>query len=1217
MASQHERHWHEQAPISVPVTLGRYRVHRLLGTGGMGAVYEAEATSGGARVALKTLTRLSPAGLLGFKQEFRRAAQLSHPHLVSLYELSQDGGVWFFSMELIRGPHLLSYVWGSETYPGTEPAIAGTLHVLPQLLESIAFLHEHGILHLDIKPSNILTTAEGATKLLDFGLSELDPEHDAGDSKPCFAGTPGYMAPEQIAGVRSRACDCYALGATLFEVMSGRLPFDEGCTSALISKRTRPAPPIVEFARGTPPALATIIDGLLQRDPALRFGIDEVRRTLGPLLSPAKPSRTSRPTSHLIGRKGELERLSELTTRLTAGSVVCQLVGDSGVGKSSLLRAAMSSWRALGAVVLSSRCHQWEAIPFKAADALIDQLYEYALTYSEELTFADDLGLATRMFPVLDGLPLKPIAVRPTDPHAERTRAAEALGDLLAQVARRTSVILCIDDAHWGDAESADVVAQMVNAVPNGLALILSQRSTSSLPNPFGKLLLSSLQHATQIEIALAPLDAHDSFSLARAVSVAGTWSDEQLRSISDDAAGVPIFIEQVVRLGKSVAGRAPTMNEVIDNYCQTLEPEQQALLDMVVIAEHPTPLRHLCNAAGLVGQVHRVVAGLQAAGLLRCEGLDEGALLEPYHDRVRQGVLARIAPVRQKALHFSLAERLELAGETPGRIVDHWFQAGELTRAAESASRAAHLACEALAFEQACSLYARALKWKPTLPATHPDLLERFAWALYRAGHCGRAGDVFCDAAKAATGEHLLELQGRAAEALLVAGQVDRGKGLIDQLLSALGVRRVMAPPWRLLQLLLLIARVRWQSRSLGSARGHDASALRKADITWHSGKALTDLLPIDGIVLLLRSLLFSIRSGDGAAIARGLCIAASGFAPFLEGVADPLLRVAEQIATEHNDPYLLGMLGVTRSTSGHMRGDWSSVLKEVDRAQAHLAASTFPTNWETSLLEANRTVAQEQLGDFNVVAGSVTRLAAAARRRGDLVTYVSNVSAYGFTRAVANDLAGLTEAIEEMQAVMRSWTAGYGIWHCTLWRLRVLQAVRRNDLPRARDLLKREWPLITDSLLLRTRALRCLILETKAAVVLGSWSEGRFTIGRGISGLLLARAIGSTARTDAPPSGLVWRAAIAHRRENLTLSLAYLKQASDMYKAGNMRERQCLVDWQRAVLAGETALAEQCEESARALGVEDIAGWARYRTPGFAGPRVSLPTKQAGVAP
>lgn len=1186
----------------MPEALGRYRIRSLLGRGGMGAVFEAESSTRHELVAIKTLTRLSPEGLLSFKQEFRRVANLFHPNLVRLYELSSEGSVWFFSMELIAGAPLLQHVWGSSTYPGQQVAIQGTLLVLPQLFEALSFLHSQDVLHLDIKPSNVLVTQPGTIKVLDFGLSEMDRQQGASDLARSFSGTPGYMAPEQVGGARTKACDHYALGATLFEAISGRLPFCESWSTTLLAKQIRPAPSIVEFAPSIPKELARVVDGLLARNPAERMRLEDAWHALRPAPPSGGPARLQRASSGLFGRNQELQLLRDLPARSRAKNVICRISGDSGVGKSCLLAATVKDWRDQGVLVLSSRCYQWEAIPFKAADALVDQLYEYAVSRAGQLRLPADLALASRMFPVLDGLLVDIPPPRTTDPQLERERASQALGELLAGVAEHTNVALCVDDAHWGDPESADIITQIVAAVPKGLVLILSTRPTTGQPRTFAERLARQIKGAEEVELHLTPLGADASLALARAAAADNTWSEQQLRAISDEAGGIPIFIEQVARLGQTVDGRPPTMSQVIDAYYQGLDSSEQALLDMVAIAERPTPLRHILDALGQVSGVHRGLAALHAAGLLRVEGLDEEAQVETYHDRIRQGAIARLSPARKSALHLALARQLENAGESPGRVAEHWFQAGELTRAAGCALQAAQQASDSLAFEQAAAMYTRALEWKPDLVDQDPDLLERYAWALYHAGRCRQAGEVFARAAKRAPAASKLTLQGHAAQALLVAGRVAQGSQMIAELLREMSIPPVASPRWRVLQLLHLILLVRFKALRLGSVRRKEPAALLAADVTWAAGKALTNLLPLEGIVLLLRSLLFSLRSGDELAIARGLCIAASGYVPFLDGVSDRLLHAAQKISDAHHDPYVLGMLGVTRSTAGHMAGEWLAVLEEVERAHPMLQAAPIPTHWEASLLESNYVTALDQLGDYKVLRDFAERASRAASRRGDVVAYVSAVTFCAMTAAAANDLGALSEAIDEIEATVVEWNAGYGLWNCALLQLKVVRELRRNDFAAAQRLLQAEWPLVVDALLLQTRATRCMLLELKAAVLFhASYPDAEGWRAR-LARRSLTRAFRLTARRDALPTSEVLRAASAFRKGKLEKARQHLRRASELYGAAAMRDRQCLVDWQLAKLDADDAARQHQEVIARELGFEDLAGWARYRLPGFA---------------
>lgn len=248
-----------------PVRIGRYEISALLGEGGMGDVYDAVDTEHGSRVALKTLRdcKVAPERLLLFKNEFRAVMDLAHPNLVPLYELSNHKGLWFFTMERIDGvgllegtrstlgdvsairvrspesmaalatqagsPRAMAQV-GTEFDPTllSEPVcdIAFFTHAIAQVLDALEYLHKHNIVHQDLKPSNILIDARGVIRLLDFGLVQRIGEARLSQGK--LVGTPPYMAPELFAGgVATPESDLYALGSTMFQLLSGQLPATE------------------------------------------------------------------------------------------------------------------------------------------------------------------------------------------------------------------------------------------------------------------------------------------------------------------------------------------------------------------------------------------------------------------------------------------------------------------------------------------------------------------------------------------------------------------------------------------------------------------------------------------------------------------------------------------------------------------------------------------------------------------------------------------------------------------------------------------------------------------------------------------------------------------------------------------------------------------------------------------------------------------------------
>ncbi|HVZ35508.1 MAG TPA: serine/threonine-protein kinase, partial [Polyangiaceae bacterium] len=224
------------AKATAPLTLGRFTILDRLGSGAMGTVYAAFDPERGANVALKLLTRTDAIGVYRIKREFRSLSRLAHPNLVTLHELFQAHGCWFFSMQLVPGVRFDDWIRGAEPSQREARLRAMTL----QLARAVGAIHDAGKLHCDLKPSNVRVTPEGRVVVLDFGLVSESSLAGEGHSSPIeIAGTPGYMAPEQAAGKPpTTASDWYAVGVMLFEALTGRLPF-AGTPSQIIADKQR------------------------------------------------------------------------------------------------------------------------------------------------------------------------------------------------------------------------------------------------------------------------------------------------------------------------------------------------------------------------------------------------------------------------------------------------------------------------------------------------------------------------------------------------------------------------------------------------------------------------------------------------------------------------------------------------------------------------------------------------------------------------------------------------------------------------------------------------------------------------------------------------------------------------------------------------------------------------------------------------------------------
>jgi serine/threonine protein kinase len=260
---------------------GRYRVTAKLGEGGMGAVYRGEQISLKRKVAIKVLRpelSADPGLVRRFNAEAELAAKLSHPNTVGIYDFGQDaGGALFIAMEYLEGDSLRAVVTREGPLP---PARA--LAIARQIAASLADAHAHGIVHRDLKPDNVMLTERGrerdVVRVLDFGIAKLRDDNRATVNAMTRAGdlvgTPQYMAPEQIRGdaVDGRT-DIYALGAILYEMVTGRLPFEGPTVMAVLSKHLTEAPPPPTARRpdlGLPPALDHLIMSALAKEPTGR-----------------------------------------------------------------------------------------------------------------------------------------------------------------------------------------------------------------------------------------------------------------------------------------------------------------------------------------------------------------------------------------------------------------------------------------------------------------------------------------------------------------------------------------------------------------------------------------------------------------------------------------------------------------------------------------------------------------------------------------------------------------------------------------------------------------------------------------------------------------------------------------------------------------------------------------------------------------------------------
>jgi serine/threonine protein kinase len=266
-----------QELVRLPSRIGRYRVIRLLGQGGMGKVYLAEDAELQRQVAVK-VPRLSGAQdereRTQFLQEARAAAAVRHPHVCPIHDVGIDQDTHYLVMAHIQGESLAERLKRVGAF--ADQRLAARLAL--QIAEGLAAVHARGIIHRDLKPGNILLDESGQALLTDFGLARPTFRNETSTSPDMVAGTPAYMAPEQVCvelGEPSPRTDVYSLGVVLYEMLTGRLPF-QGTKAQVLVQLAVQSPQSLEQWRGdVDPALKAIVGRALARRPAERFASAE------------------------------------------------------------------------------------------------------------------------------------------------------------------------------------------------------------------------------------------------------------------------------------------------------------------------------------------------------------------------------------------------------------------------------------------------------------------------------------------------------------------------------------------------------------------------------------------------------------------------------------------------------------------------------------------------------------------------------------------------------------------------------------------------------------------------------------------------------------------------------------------------------------------------------------------------------------------------------
>jgi hypothetical protein len=923
-------------------TLGdRYRIVRELGRGGMGVVYLGRDLRRDMDVAIKSCTGAYDDAALWLKREFRSVAALRHPHLVELYELVAHERGFYFTMEYLRGIDPRRHVAGD---------VALARAAIAQLADGVAFLHARGVIHRDVKPSNVLVDARGHAKLLDFGLA-LDRRRAARVEQE-IVGTAAYLSPEYLdSQLVSPAMDVFALGVVAFELVTGAPPF--GGTLHVLQRLGRDVtvPRASSVNAKVPADLDALIAEMLAIDPARRPSADEVLARLYGDRATRPPQRRE---PRFVGRDRELGRLDAALAGATSRLVL--VCGASGAGKSALVDAVLA--KLPDALIWRGRCDERERVPYRAFDSIIDDLATELVAAPQLADGIEHAAALARVFPTIAAA-LDAAGDPVGDLRVERERALHALVELFRElIPFGGRVVLAIDDLQWADDDSRELVALLVEGIARRFTIVATW-TCDGAPPPAARALLERLG------------DAADSFEL-------GAMRDDELAALIGELApdASPAHVAAAVRR----AAGSPYLADLIgrelgdrrddgDADSGTAEARRLARLDaterevanIVALATSAIGFDELRAVAELApARLVSALRGLADQRVVRALPATAGdPVYAFYHQRLRDVSHAAITPDARRVLHRRFAEQLRTSGAAD-RLAHHHHEAGDDALAARAAIAAAESARAQLAWNVAAEWYARALAWSERAApggavsagaASEPSIapsIDRDAARAGRADALALAGD------HAAAARAFEELGGdawqvRAAEAYVKLGELERGLAILDGVLARRGEPRARSRT-------ASVARAAAVATRWLTSRGPRGARARDDDVLAAAYRVIASFLstpyPIESLEYVLRLAAVAEARGDRDARATGLAmIGAYLAAGSLGRYGDRAIARAHELADgAYPRMVVAGCAGILAM----LRGEWAAMRARHEAGERACKELGLERSWEASFLKS-----------------------------------------------------------------------------------------------------------------------------------------------------------------------------------------------------------------------------------------------------------------------
>ena len=736
---------------------GRYAVLKKFGEGGKGIVFKARDTALDRVVAIKMLKNPVTSGeaYTRFMTEAQSVAKLNHPNIVSIHDIGKEDEKPFFVLEFVEGHDLRDLI---ETSLEGKCDIPTVLRVGIDVCNALQYAHSQGILHRDVKPENIMITAEGAAKLMDFGLAKMlsQPRQT---QEGVIVGTVAYVAPEIALGKGADArSDLYSLGAVLYEAVTGKPPFPGEDPVKIIFSHIHDYPVSPDRLNPkVPPALSECIMKLLEKDPEKRYQSaadllrvlrditeeslkEAVPPTQKPILVVPGPRPVGRKEIQLIDRVEEMTQLKEAVDRAVRGEGgLLFLRGEAGIGKTRLTRELGAYARLRGMNVLYGRCPAlltmrgippyilWsEVIRDYLEASTAEQLYRVIGFYPGEVS-----KLVPELRQRLGAIPQS----LQIDPEHERDRLFEAVSQFIANVSKENPLLVVLDDLQWTDESSLLLLHYVARGVYKEHLLLVGAYRENEVDekHPLSPVLTELNRERLLQSVLLKHMSLNDVSEMIKQILEQDDVPKEFCQLVYQKIGGNPFFVEEVMkslmeqghifREGNrwkikevSRIDFPETVKSVIKARVGRLDDECRNLLTMASFVGYDFSFEALRGATGFEeNKLVELLEKMLKTGLIK-ERVVRGEEAHSFADAiVRDVVHEEVSRLMHRRLHHVVGSSLEKV--YANKIDDHlaelayqFLEGGEKGKALDFFLRAADKAVKVYAHGEASTYFQSAL---------------------------------------------------------------------------------------------------------------------------------------------------------------------------------------------------------------------------------------------------------------------------------------------------------------------------------------------------------------------------------------------------------------------------------------------------------------------------------------------------------------------------